>query len=102
MDCAGCVIPVYGDKNNCERFCHACRRQHGHKSYCVALREGDNMLRPFIALDNPEQAAEYAGRLARQGVAHLVLSWDPVAECFSDFAEALPVADGISPVPARR
>ncbi len=101
MDCAGCVIPSYGDMKNCERFCHACRREPGRKSYCLALREDDRTLRPFIALDNPEQAAEYAGRLERQGIPHLVLTWDPVTDRFADFAESL-LADGFSPEPVRR
>lgn len=37
---------------------------------------------PFITLDDAADASEYAGRLRRQGVAHVLLNWDQAAGCF--------------------
>jgi hypothetical protein len=47
------------------------------------LREADESLMPFIALDDAVQATEYAGRLGRQGISHVILSWNPEQRNFS-------------------
>lgn len=81
MDCISCVVPRYGEAS--ERFCSKCRHHLLQKSYCVALREADESLMPFIALDDAVQATEYAGRLGRQGISHVILSWNPEQQNFS-------------------
>ncbi len=88
MDCMGCVVPKYGDPEATERFCNKCQHQQLRKSYCVALREEGQPLQPFIALDDADQATTYAGRLQRQGVPHIILSWDPCGDHFADFGAA--------------
>ena len=82
MDCVACVVPILGNSKSCELFCHACSRQGNNRSYCLAVREDDRTLRPFVSLDDLDQAAEYGARLERQGVSHLVLQWDDMAHCF--------------------
>lgn len=83
MDCTSCVVPSYGEGDATERFCTKCRHHLLQKSYCVALREADASLMPFIALDDAVQATEYAGRLGRQGISHVILSWNPEHQNFS-------------------
>ncbi|PKM45367.1 MAG: hypothetical protein CVV05_08380 [Gammaproteobacteria bacterium HGW-Gammaproteobacteria-1] len=83
MDCAACIVPNYGGSDSTERFCSKCRHHLLQKSYCVALREADESLMPFIALDDAIQATEYAGRLGRQGISHVILSWNPEQQHFS-------------------
>lgn len=83
LDCAACVVSAYGEGATTERFCSKCRRHLLQKNYCVALREPDASLMPFIALDDADQASEYAGRLGRQGISHLLLSWNEEQRHFS-------------------
>lgn len=82
MDCAKCVVPEYGSAEVCEPFCSKCRRQLLRKMFCVALHEDNHSLLPFITLDDANDAAEYAGRLRRQGVAHVILNWNTECGCF--------------------
>ncbi len=82
MDCVRCVVQEYGSAEVLEPFCSKCRRQLLRKPYCVALYEDNHSLLPFITLDDAVDAMEYAGRLQRQGVAHVVLNWDAQCGCF--------------------
>lgn len=83
MDCVRCVVPGFGSTEVLEPFCSKCRRQLLQKNYCVALCEENHALLPFITLDDEVDALAYAGRLQRQGVDHVVLSWDSRRGCFS-------------------
>ena len=85
MDCMKCVVPEYGSETVCEPFCSKCRRQLLQKNYCVALHEDKHSLLPFITLDDAMGVSEYANRLQRQGVAHVVLNWDTEYDCFSRY-----------------
>lgn len=76
-------MPEYGSVEVLEPFCDKCRRQLLRKPYCVALYQDNHSLLPFITLDEVVDAMEYAGRLRRQGVAHVVLKWDPQSSCFA-------------------